>query len=369
MGVKIYNNGFGNLPSFTFYVGTPNETTLVFSEAEWRYYRLMPDGSRVAQDGVTTVLHKTCDRSKPLMAWACKRALAKLKRILTERGYVTPVDSETVQPLFEKILDDIIKLARTAPDDELLDAGAVGTKAHSWVQSYIQSVIDGKTERTYELLAKLPIEPRACNCVIAALDFMYRHSIVWLSTERKCFSLKHGVAGTCDGICLASSCGDPDCCPADYVDRKTLCDWKSANGLYCTFLMQAAIYQEMYTEETGEKIEQRFIVRLGKDDGEFESWHAEGDELFHEDRDGFLNALALYRSLHKIETRISDNKEVRRQKRKELLATERAVRCLDADKYKGVRKKKGCNGTDIMCETCTSKYQEHNGSSETLGGN
>ena len=31
--------------------------------------------------------------------------------------------------------------------------------------------------------------------------------------------------------------------------------------------------------------------------------------------------------------------------------------------YKGVRKKKGCNGTDIMCEACANKYRERNGES------
>jgi hypothetical protein len=125
--------------------------------------------------------------------------------------------------------------------------------------------------------------------------------------------------------------------------------------------MQAGIYRQMYEEETGEKIEQVFVVRLGKEDGEFKSWHVEGKESLQQDLDGFLSALALYRSLRTIETRISDNKEQKRQRQKESLAAERAMRCLDADRYKGVRKRKGCNGTDIMCETCTNKYREHNG--------
>jgi hypothetical protein len=126
-------------------------------------------------------------------------------------------------------------------------------------------------------------------------------------------------------------------------------------------------YAEAYQEENPtEKIERRFVLRLGKDDGEFESWHAAGDELFREDRDGFLNALALYRSLRIIESRVDDIKEGRKQRQKESLAAERAIRCLDAARYKGVRKKKGCNGTDIMCETCTNTYREHNGGG-TLG--
>jgi hypothetical protein len=37
-----------------------------------------------------------------------------------------------------------------------------------------------------------------------------------------------------------------------------------------------------------------------------------------------------------------------------------AVKCLDADKYKGVRRKKGCNDTEKMCLKCEEIYaQKH----------
>src|ERR1039457_6229206 len=64
-----------DLPSFNFYVGTPKECTLVFSEPEWKYYRV-DDGSHAPQDGVTTVLHRAVDRSAPLSAWSVKMAMA-----------------------------------------------------------------------------------------------------------------------------------------------------------------------------------------------------------------------------------------------------------------------------------------------------
>jgi hypothetical protein len=351
----IHRPVYGNLPSYKFYVGTPGETTLVFSEPEWRYYKVMPDGTREPQDGVTTVLHATIDRSGPLMAWAVKEAMIKLKVLMTERGYVG------ASVLSESALDDIIKKAKTAAKDKLEDAGDVGSQSHDWLEALIKAILKDDDNRRDEILGHFPVDERASNCV-AALDWANRHSVKFLHSERKCFSLKHGVAGTCDAICLTSSCDDIGCCPTPFTDSLTLLDFKTANALYPSFLFQTAIYAEAYQEENPtEKIERRFVLRLGKDDGEFESWHAAGDELFRDDRDGFLNALALYRSLHKIETRISDSKEQKWQRQKELLAAERAVRCLDADRYKGVRKKKGCNGSDIMCETCTNKYWEHNG--------
>ena len=231
----------------------------------------------------------------------------------------------------------------------------------------LKSILAGDDDRRDEILAHFPLDERASNCVVSAIEFIDRHAIVPVHSERKCFSFEHGVAGTLDVVCRASSCDDVDCCPEPFEKSLVLLDFKTANGLYVSHLFQTAIYQQAYQEETGEHIERRFVLKLPKDEGTFESWHAAGDELFQQDLDGFLNALALYRSLHTIETRISDNKEAKRQRQKESLVAERAVRCLDADRYKGVRKKKGCNGSDIMCETCTNKYWEHNGGNGTLG--
>jgi len=98
-----------------------------------------------------------------------------------------------------------------------------------------------------------------------------------------------------------------------------------------------------------------------------EPWHIEGDEKFQEDLTGYLNALAHYRSLRVIENRIDDTAKHKQAVAKAILAAERAVQRPDADKYKGVRKKKGCNGTDVMCETCATKYRERNPAEQMQG--
>src|ERR1035441_10442401 len=337
-----------DLPSFKFYIGTPKECTLVFSEPEWAYYRI-DDGSHARQDGVTTVLHRAVDRSAPISAWSVKMAMARLKVLLTERGHIADPNQAVELPLlYESILDGIIKEAKAEPKAELDRAGDIGSIAHDWLERVIKAILDENTNRRMELLAKFPENEKSASCDIAAVDFMVRHKIKWISTERKVYSLRYKVAGTLDGLCLASSCDDPLCCPTYYVDRLTLADWKSSNFLYATYFAQTAIYAEAYFEEMGQKVEQRFIIRLGKDDGEFETWHTETEEEFQHDLSFFLNALALCRDMDILEERISAVRDRRREAAAAVKAAERAVKCLDADGYKGKKLKKGCNGGDTI---------------------
>ena len=339
-----------DLPSFNFYVGTPKECTLVFSEPEWKYYRV-DDGSHAPQDGVTTVLHRAVDRSAPISAWSVKMAMARLKTLLLERGYVAAVDAELpgkLPVLFEGILDGIIKDAKAEPKAELDRAGDIGSIAHDWLERVIKSILENNTNRRHELLAKFPENEKSASCCIAALDFVCRHRIKWISTERKVYSLRHRVVGTLDGLCLASSCDDKLCCPTEYSDRFTLADWKSSNYLYATYFAQTAMYAAAYFEETGEKVEQRFIIRLGKDDGEFETWHTETEEEFQQDLDFFLHALDLCRSMDTLEDRIRATKDGRKAAAAEAKAAANMVACPASGEYKGKRKKKGCNNTGLV---------------------
>jgi len=132
-------------------------------------------------------------------------------------------------------------------------------------------------------------------------------------------------AGTSDALGLVSSCSNPECCPQPFLRRLSLCDWKSSNGLRVDYVLQTAIYAEMYEEETDEKIEDRWILRLDKETAEFDPWHIEGDKAFQEDLQGYLNALAHYRSLRKIETRIGDVEEQKRNLAKAIRTNVRLV--------------------------------------------
>lgn len=358
MSLIIFADGHGDLPEYSFYGGS---VKLVFDRASWKYYKVETDGSRTAQYGVTSVL-KIIDKSEVLIPWALKRAMLKLKKLLMEKGYVANEDTLSIgNILFEEVLDDIIAQAKKASREELEDAGEVGHQAHSWIESYILAILTDNENRRLELLSKLPEDERAASCVLAALAWMSEHNVRWLATERKCYSLKHSVAGTMDGLAIVDSCTNTECCPIPFKDRKSLTDWKSSNGLYISYIFQAAIYKEAYQEETGELIEDIWIIRLDKVSGEFDPWHISNETFISEARAGFLNALNLYKSVHQIETRIDGIKDAKRQRLKAVkLAVKEAalmVKCKSADKYKGIRAPK-CNGGN-PCETCLKIYAKN----------
>jgi hypothetical protein len=106
--------------------------------------------------------------------------MAKLKRVMTERGFIAPVTGDSAPRLFEAILDDIIQQAKRAGREELEDATDVGSAAHNWIEQYIKPVLADDDSRKCELLAKLPGDggdDRAANCCVAAICWMADHSV------------------------------------------------------------------------------------------------------------------------------------------------------------------------------------------------
>lgn len=352
----IYANGTDpNMPEYSFYKGTER---LRFNAEEWKYYRRVGE-LWVPQDGVTSVV-KLITPSKPLMVWAVRKALEKTKALLTAGGYIG--ESKI---LYENVLDDILAKAKQADTEELEDAGEVGHVAHDHIEQIIKSILSHDEDRRLELLAKLPIDERSANGAIAAICWIVEHKVRFISTERRVFDREHGFAGTCDGVAWVSSCDDPKCCPKPWIgERLSIIDWKTSNALRVSYLWQTAAYQNAIESEDGIQIEDRWILRLDKETADFDPWYRAGRDAFEEDFRGFLNALATHRSVEKSETWVSEIKGARTAARRAIAKTIRdaayAIRCLEADEYKGARKKK-CNGMDHPCEACAKKYLEKHG--------
>jgi hypothetical protein len=240
----------------------------------------------------------------------------------------------------------------------LEDAGEVGTEAHDWIEHVIKA--RDNEEKRHELFAKFPLDERASNCCIGAVDWMVRHNVRWIHTERKCFSRKYGYAGTMDGLAWVDSCNDPECCPVPFKNRRSITDWKSSNNLRVSYIFQVAAYRQAYQEETGEQIDDTWILRLDKETADFDPWFIPGEELFQEGLKGFLNCLETCRSITRAEDRVSGVIEARTAKRKAaekaVQDAERAIKCQDSDEYKGVRQKAGCNGMKTVCAACAKKF-------------
>lgn len=355
MSLKIKKYPDLSEPIF-FYNGTER---LRFSKQHWLYLREESDGVLTPLNGVTGTCH-IIDKSQALMPWAVKLALQRTYALLQEhrRG-------DGFYEIFEVELEEILEAAKKADKDALEDAGEVGHIAHDWIESFIKATLADDEGRQFELLAKLPEDDRAANACIAAIEWMVRHNVRWIDTERKVFNREHLYAGTLDGLALVDSCDDPMCCSHSFVNRLSITDWKTSNYLYTEYLLQTAAYWAAYVLEFHEEqIEDRWIIRLGKDDAEFDPWHAEGVDLFKEDFDAFIHAQCLVNALKKIEGRISDVKAARSEYKKKKRQAEKLerdkIRCPKADDYKGSRMTK-CLPDGSQCQACHTIYQSKHG--------
>jgi hypothetical protein len=120
-----------------------------------------------------------------------------------------------------------------------------------------------------------------------------------------------------------------------------------------------AAYKQGYEEETHEKVKDRWLIRLGKEDAQFEAWHLEAED-YKADWAAFKAALDLSRAMGIVEARIKSAKDVLRNVKKKAKADAKLVslkiKCRTADKFKGTRKPTCNNGEG--CEHCLKVYQE-----------
>lgn len=315
---KFIEQFSGFTESYWFYDHT---IELRFEPKEHVYYLVDPEvGNLVAQDGVTTVCH-IIDKSNALVPWSAKMVVEKLLRNLPQ---FTKDDGGVYIP--EMVWDEMAEIAldaKSAPRDKVDEASDVGKVAHDWLEHYIKAILAADQVKQNQQLSTMCADERARNCCYAALSWMKSHNVRWIETERKVFSKKYGYAGTMDGLALVDSCDDPTCCTKAFKDRLSIIDWKSSNYLYIEYLFQTASYEQAYEEEFGVDVEDRWVLRLGKESGEFDPWHLEADD-FADDFQGFLDALNLTRSVRLVAERMAGQKTKLRTLRKEIKAEAKA---------------------------------------------
>ena len=290
------------------------EVTLQFDRANWHWYRVYPDGKLERQAGVTGVVG-IIDKSTYLVPWGCKMMYLELLRKIPR------TDDQHVVSISWDELTQILETAKTAHKRYFETAGDVGTAAHTWIEASIRNAMNftgGVVEKMNEFA---PTDDRAVNCGLAAFDWMKKHNVRWQTTERVVCSRQYGYAGTCDGTAIVDGCDDPKCCPLPFWDELDLIDWKSSNQLSVQYLYQTAAYQQAIQEETDEHIRARWILRLGKEKGDFESWY---EREFEQDLQGYLTCLALSRAHKAVEQRMSEQKKLKTFRRREEKKEEKA---------------------------------------------
>ena len=297
-----------------------------YNHEDHLYFKVDPDlGNLIELYGVTNVLKKAIDRSLMLVPWAAKMAIEKLLRTIPLKG-VDEFGSPMLAPMTIEEFTKLALEAKGAHKDKLEEAGDIGHIAHKCLEDSIQYAIDHTNGIVLEL-RNIPTDEKAKACAEAAFSWMRQHNVRWIKTEQKIYSREYGYCGTMDGLATVDSCGDPSCCNEKYTDRLSLIDWKSSNALHIEYLFQTASYVHAEQEEKNIAIEDRWILRLGKNEeeaGKFEPWHCTSKD-FKEDFDGFLTCLALNKFLDSVKERMSLQKRGVREAKKEMKAIQKEI--------------------------------------------
>lgn len=171
------------------------------------------------------------------------------------------------------------KKAHTIKRDSAAD---VGTLIHQWCEDHIK----GKNP-------PMPVNEQLKQGVQAFLDWVYKHGVDFTLSERKIFSRRYRYAGTLDA--------------EGYVDNKlAIIDFKTGAAIYHEARLQTASYTAARCEEEGKQYT-RWIIRLGKDDGEFEAKEY-GD--LDKDFRGFLGAFEAYKRLKELRIAEQQKKKI-----------------------------------------------------------
>ena len=228
---------------YHFYGG---EITLRFDKEEHRYFLVDSElGNLTPLYNVSTIT-KIVDKSNALVPWASKMCAEKLLK--TVPTVADPEGTLSIPAMSFEAFTTLVLEAKNAHKERLEDAGNIGKIAHACIEDSIKWALDNNQGIVLEL-KNPPSEPRALSCASAALDWMQKHNVRFLATERKVYSKKHKVAGTLDGVAWTDSCDDPVCCLKAHKDHLSLIDWKTSNALYSEYVYQTSAYLKFLIEE------------------------------------------------------------------------------------------------------------------------
>ncbi len=189
---------------------------------------------------VTTVLGMLDKQA--LVSWAARCSMDKFLEL------VQPARSHTAEEIgtFGFQIKDAHK-------EQLERAGRIGSSVHEWIQNYL-SYRAGNG-----LFPAHPTDESVRSCCRAAWHWIKKVNVEPFAIERILYSRKHRVVGTTD-LAAALRIGG----------RTAICDWKSSNRLHYTYKLQLAAYRAMYHEMTGVLLDDRWLIRLDKNDSSSE---------------------------------------------------------------------------------------------------
>lgn len=296
----------------TFY---DKNVELFYNDEVHGYYRVDDFGNKLLVPGVTTILGSI---NKPaLLWWGVGCAIDYVidnyftKPKIVRAAYLAAKDKQVfvdavgapaeVAKMDHAAVGQMLNQARLMHTKVSREAMDIGKEAHTWLEGLLKFAINKETKTItkalvddYSTNSPFPDNETTTRCCTAAVDWMVKHSFTPILSEEKVYSLAYNYSGTLDWIGYVTSCGDPLCCKHSGT-VKALGDFKSSKALYDEYRLQLAAYHGAVVEESPEHsdIEIHVVLRLGKEDGEFETLVITAQE-FEADLDGFYGTLQMF---------------------------------------------------------------------------
>lgn len=147
--------------------------------------------------------------------------------------------------------DEILKQARYAHKRKKEEAATLGTLAHEHIEAFLR---DGNWPTGYAW-DSLPDEVQ--NSLTLFREWWDQQDLKVVATEKYLANLELGYGGTLDFLC------------EDSQGRLVVWDWKTSKGIYGEMKLQLAAYVGALALN-GYTVQQAGILRIGKEDADFE---------------------------------------------------------------------------------------------------
>ncbi len=248
---------------------------------------------------VTRVVDTNQQQTRLLMAWGVHVAADKARSILMSKDVLSLLskDANAANDWKAKV-DEICKGITTAPDERSMIERGNGTRIHDIIETWLKS---GKINETDSI--KDPIQVQyATKSFASYMNTSGLSKFKFTDFEVRVESEKYGLKGIIDALATDTT-----------TNEKVIFDWKTGKSVYMSSALQLAAYAKIYEEAKQVKISKGYILRVSKEQPEWELSEISIDESFSV----FKAALLLYlsqestaagdnKSLHKIVARSKD---------------------------------------------------------------
>lgn len=179
------------------------------------------------------------NKSSALVQWGANLAAEHFRDNLNHGNRINQRD-----------IDRLYQEARFAHKRKSQEALDVGTAVHNYAEQYAKYHTEGGPE------PDMPMEEQTLNGVLAFLDWVRKHKVIFHRSEFQLYSWDFNLAGTCDTI---FSCDG----------KVVIGDFKTSKAIYQEYKYQVSFYRYAY-EKLYHPIDAMAVIRFDKATGEFE---------------------------------------------------------------------------------------------------